>query len=170
MAGPGPWHSKGKSRVVGSLMLFGALIAAMFVIAGVSEVVSAPQKDLHSGVIDSGGHQVVTTRVGSGPFQETRVPFVEVKLDNGTRHRVESTPLYNLWKAAPGDLRVDVQLDANGSPKRIRYHGKWYGAGPPIWFWIGFSIVFLAAGALLFRAGFKRMRWRPPVEQATTPV
>jgi hypothetical protein len=145
-------------RITGGLFLFAALVATIIAAAVFSEAFTAADRNLHRGTIYQSGYQVVTVRFSGGPTT-TKIPYVKVRLDDGSTHTVESRPLFNLYTASRApELNVDVQLDANGSPKRIRYHGTWYGAGPPVWFWIGFGVVLLVAAWLLGRAGVRRLR------------
>jgi hypothetical protein len=146
-----------RARLTGGLLLLAALVVLIFAGVGIAQVFLAPNRDLHHGTIYESGYQVVRTRAGGGSVQETRVPIVKIRLDDGTTRIVESTPLFKLFQASPTALPVDVQLSSSGYPKRVRYHGKWYGVGPPVWFWIAFGAVLLAVGLLLARAGIRRL-------------
>ena len=151
-------HPTARRRLAGVLMLAGALVGLILTAAGFVGLFGGTGSTV-PGVIHSGGHQILQLHTGGG-YTTTQVAYVDVRLDDGTTHQVESEPLYQLWKAAPGDLSVDVQLDSNGIPKRIRYHGHWYGAGPPIWFWIGFTLVAGLATVGLLVGGVRRVRAR----------
>jgi hypothetical protein len=141
--------------------VIGALAAViMLSLGGVS--VAQPflsPRETQGGTVFWSGYQILHHRTSqNGPFVDTKIPIVKVRLDDGTVHTVESTPLFNLFGAAPRDLNVRVQQDQNGVPKRIEYHGRWYGAGPPIWFWLGFGLLLLAGSGFLGRGTARRMR------------
>jgi hypothetical protein len=148
--------SWGRRRLTGWLCLLGALVVLILAASFLAQPFLSARRDLHAGTIYADGYQTFRTT-----FRTAKIPIVKVRLDDGSTHTVESTPLFKLFRASHSALSVDVQLDPNGAPKRIRYHGKWYGAGPPVWFWIGLGLAFLAAGGLLARGGISRMRYHP---------
>jgi amino acid transporter len=156
---------RGWGWLSGGLFLAAALVVLIFAGVGIAQVFLAPNRDLHRGTIYESGYQIVRTRKYPnvpGIYRETRIPIVKIRLDDGSTHTLESTPLFKLFQASPTALHVDVQLSSSGYPKRVRYHGKWYGVGPPVWFWIVFGVVLLAVGLLLARAGIRRLAARAP--------
>jgi hypothetical protein len=124
------------------LVIGGVSIAQPFLTPGATQ----------AGTIFSSGYQVLHFRTsGHGSYTDSKIPIVKVRLDDDSVYTVESTPLFNLFQAATGNLQVQVQQDQNGYPKRIEYHGRWYGAAPPIWFWLGFGILLLVGASYLGR-------------------
>lgn len=154
-----------RARIKGMLMILGALLAAILAITALVSLLGGSQST-EPGVIYGAGQQIVRVRSGAG-YTTTQIPYVVVRLNDGTVHQIESVPLYNLWRANRRDLKVEVRLDVNGDPKAVRFQGQWYGAGPPAWFWILFVSVLLLLALGLFRGGFRSLRVRPPATDAS---
>ncbi|MGI8573569.1 MAG: hypothetical protein ACR2L9_13215 [Solirubrobacteraceae bacterium] len=111
-----------------------------------------PPGGIHSATIIGRGNQVITNKYG----QLASIPVIKLQLDSGQTFTVESTPLARLARRVGVPLNVQAQVDSSGFPKRIRYHGMWYGAAPPVWFWLLFGGVLAAVAGVLGRSG---LRW-----------
>jgi hypothetical protein len=146
----------GSRKLIGVLFGIVALVLAIFGVVAVLQPF-LPPSGLHSGTIFDRGHQVVTVR-----YHDARIPIVKVRLDDGGVHTVESTPLFELAKRVGHPFKVDVEEDSNGGPKRIRFDGRWYGAGPPVWFWLGFGALVLVGAGFATRASVRRLRGPRP--------
>jgi hypothetical protein len=147
-------------RLKGLLTLLAGLVLLLFGGVAISEVLLSPRSGLRHGTVYERGYQTVRVRGHEdGPPVEAKVKAVKVRLDDGRTHTIESNELFDLV-ASQGDrdLAVDVQVDRYDTPKRVRYRGQWYGAGPPIWFWLGFAALLWAIAGLLVPYGIRRLR------------
>ena len=142
---------RARNRPLGVLFVGVAVLLGLF--AGISFAQPfLPPSGLHAATIVASGNQVITDKY----HQHLAIPIVKVQLDTGTTFTVESTPLAKLARRNGLPLSVQAQLDGTGFPKRIRYRSTWYGAAPPVWFWLGFGVALAALAALLGRLG---LRW-----------
>ena len=142
---------RARSRPTGVLLVVVAALVGLFAAGSLLQPL-LPPGGLHSATIIARGNQVITDKYGG----QASIPIVKLQLDNGQTFTVESTPLARLAGRVGVPLNVQAQVDSSGFPKRVRYHGAWYGAAPPTWFWLLFGAVLAGAAGLLGRVG---VRW-----------
>ena len=145
-------------KLLGALLLLIAGIVLVFGVAGPITALAPPQRDLQPATIAAGGYQVISIHKAGSSLPPAKIAVVKIRLQDGTVRTVESDPLLAIWEATAGPVPVTVQLDNTGFPKRVRYHGKWYGTAPPLWFWIGFAVVLVGVGLGLGYIGLRLVR------------
>ena len=136
---------------MGVLLIVIASLLGLFAAVSLAQPL-LPPGGMHSATIIGRGDQVITNKYD----QKASIPVIKLQLDSGQTFTVESTPLARLAQRVGVPLNVQAQVDGTGYPKLVRYHGTWYGAAPPVWFWLLFGAVLAGVAALLGRVG---VRW-----------
>ncbi len=151
---------RARSRPTGVLLVVVASLVGLFAAGSLVQPL-LPPGGLHSATIIARGNQVITDKYGG----QASIPIVKLQLDTGQTFTVESTPLARLAGRAGVPLNVQAQVDSSGFPKWVRYHGTWYGAAPPTWFWLLFGAMLAGVAGLLGRVGVRWAR-RPRLAMA----